>query len=216
MPVCSELMTEPHEIESDPSSEFTVLVVDDDNDVLAANARFLRIKGFKVAVANSADGAFSHLKEQPIDAVVTDLIMPDVNGLAFARELRLSHPLTPIVFFSGHANVQDVVKAMRLGAVDFLEKPIEPEVLLRTITTLRDRYERSKVIERSAFVSDDEIGDSVSFRTRVLAYEKFIIESSLSEHDGSVAKVIDALKINRRTLNDKMLRLGIRRHSDDS
>jgi len=212
MPVCSELMTEPHEIESDPSSEFTVLVVDDDNDVLAANARFLRIKGFKVAVANSADGAFSHLKEQPIDAVVTDLIMPDVNGLAFARELRLSHPLTPIVFFSGHANVQDVVKAMRLGAVDFLEKPIEPEVLLRTITTLRDRYERTKVIERSAFVSDDEIGDSVSFRTRVLAYEKFIIESSLSEHDGSVAKVIDALKINRRTLNDKMLRLGIRRH----
>ena len=192
-----------------------MLVVDDDNDVLAANARYLRIKVFEVLVANTADGAFSHLNDQTVDVVVTDLIMPEVNGLAFARELRFTHPLTPIVFFSGHANVQDVVKAMRLGAVDFLEKPIEPEILLSTLTTLRDRYERSKVIERSAFVSDDEIGDSVSFRTRVLAYEKFIIESSLSEHQGSVAKVIEALKINRRTLNDKMLRLGIRRHNDD-
>ena len=141
----------------DNTSDFKVLVVDDDNDVLAANARYLRIKGFEVAVANSAEGAFNHLKEQSIDAVVTDLIMPDVNGLAFARELRLSHPLTPIVFFSGHANVQDVVKAMRLGAVDFLEKPIDPETLLRTLTTLRDRYERSKVIDRSAFFADDEV-----------------------------------------------------------
>lgn len=203
-------------IDPDNLSSFTVLVVDDDNDVLAANARYLRIKGFEVAVANSAESAFFRLLEQTIDVVVTDLIMPDKNGLAFARELRYSHPLIPIVFFSGHANVQDVVKAMRLGAVDFLEKPIEPEVLFRTLTVLRDRYDRTKLIERAAFVSDDEIGDSVSFRTRVLAYEKFIIESSLREHDGSVAKVIEALKINRRTLNDKMLRLGIRRHSEDS
>lgn len=191
-------------------------MVDDDNDVLAANARYLRIKGFEVAVANSAESAFNRLQEQVIDVVVTDLIMPDTNGLEFARRLRHSHPLTPIVFFSGHANVPDVVKAMRLGAVDFLEKPIEPEILLETLTTLRDRYERSGLVERAAFVADDESGDSVSFRTRVLAYEKFIIESSLSEHNGSVAKVIDALTINRRTLNDKMLRLGIRRNHEDS
>ena len=201
--------------EIDNTSNFTVLVVDDDNDVLAANARYLRIKGFEVVVSNSAESAFSHLKEQTIDVVVTDLIMPNTNGLAFARELRHSHPLTPIVFFSGYATVQDVVKAMRLGAVDFLEKPIEPEVLFRTLTELRDRYERMKLNERAAFVSDDENADSVSFRTRVLAYEKFIIESSLREHEGSVANVIDALKINRRTLNDKMLRLGIRRHNED-
>jgi len=203
-------------IEPDVSTDFTVLVVDDDNDVLAANARYLRIKGFEVAVANSAEVAFIHLKEKAIDVVVTDLIMPNTNGLAFARELRYSHPLTPIVFFSGHANVQDVVKAMRLGAVDFLEKPIEPDVLFRTLTGLRDRYERTQLIERAAFVSDDEVGNSISFRTRVLAYEKFVIETSLSEHEGSVAKVIEALKINRRTLNDKMLRLGIRRNNDES
>ncbi len=190
---------------------FTILVVDDDHDVLAANARFLRIQGFEVAVADRAKSALERLLEQEIDAVVTDLIMPDADGLTFARQLRFLYPLTPIVFFSGHATVPDVVGAMRLGAVDFLEKPIDPDVLMETLVTLRDRYERDQLIERAAFTDDNELGQNISFRTRVLAYEKFIIESSLNEHEGSVAKVIDALKINRRTLNDKMLRLGIRR-----
>ena len=190
---------------------FTILVVDDDHDVLAANARFLRIQGFEVAVADRAKTALERLREQEIDVVITDLIMPDADGLTFARQLRILYPLTPIVFFSGNANVPDVVGAMRLGAVDFLEKPIDPDILMETLVTLRDRYERHQLIERAAFTADTELGQNISFRTRVLAYEKFIIESSLNEHDGSVEKVIDALKINRRTLNDKMLRLGIRR-----
>lgn len=197
--------------DTDEFSPFSVLVVDDDHDVLAAIARYLRIQGFEVAVADRAESAIERLNEEEIDVVVTDLIMPGTDGLAFARQLRFLHPLTPIVFFSGHASVPDVVGAMRLGAVDFLEKPIDPDVLVETLVTLRDRYDRHQLIERAAFTAESDLGQNISFRTRVLAYEKFIIESSLNEHEGSVAKVIDALKINRRTLNDKMLRLGIRR-----
>jgi DNA-binding NtrC family response regulator len=198
------------------TAPFCVLLVDDDHDVLGANARYLRIEGFEVVVANSAAVAFERLQEHTIDAVITDLIMPTTPGLAFAQKLRFSHPLLPIVFFSGHASVPDVVNAMRLGAVDFLEKPIDPEVLLKTLTDLRDRYERAAVVERTAFVPDEISAGTVSFRTRVLAYEKFIIEASLEEHEGSVAKVIDALKINRRTLNEKMVRLGIRRSGEST
>ena len=104
------------------SSSFTVLVVDDDNDVLAANARYLRIKGFEVLVANTADGAFSHLNDQTVDVVVTDLIMPEVNGLAFARELRFTHPLTPIVFFSGACKCARCRKSYAIGCSRFLRK----------------------------------------------------------------------------------------------
>lgn len=197
--------------DTEEKTTFTVLVVDDDHDVLAANARYLRLQGFEVAIADRAETAIERLREQEIDVVVTDLIMPEIDGLAFARQLRFLYPLTPIVFFSGQASVPDVVGAMRLGAVDFLEKPIDPDVLMETLVTLRDRYDRQQLIERAAFTADNELGQNISFRTRVLAYEKFIIESSLNEHEGSIAKVIDALKINRRTLNDKMLRLGIRR-----
>ncbi len=190
------------------TEEFTVLVVDDDHDVLAANARFLRLNEINTIVANTASSALQKLKEHSVDIIVTDLKMPDCDGLEFTRAARSFRPLTPIVFFSGFATVPDVVQAMRLGAVDFLEKPIEPEKLLLTLRTIRDRYDGALSVQRIAFgVSDD----NASFKVRVLAYEKYVIETSLLEHEGRVSDVIKALQINRRTLNDKMLRLGITR-----
>ncbi len=192
--------------------DFTVLVVDDDHDVLAANARFLRVSGIDTLVAETAESALQRLQQHTVDVVVTDLRMPGCDGLEFARQARLSRPLMPIVFFSGFATVPDVVKAMRLGAVDFLEKPIEPEELLLTLQGIRDRYDGAIAAQRIAFGVSDE---TASFKTRVLAYEKYIIETSLLKHEGRISDVIDALQINRRTLNDKMLRLGITRFTED-
>lgn len=196
----------------DTKSGFTVLVVDDDHDVLAANARFLRISGIDTLVADTADSALKRLEEQSVDVIVTDLRMPECDGLEFARKARSFRPLTPIVFFSGFATVPDVVSAMRLGAVDFLEKPIEPEDLLHTLRGLRDRYNGALAVQRIAFGVSDE---NASFKVRVLAYEKYVIETSLLKHEGRISDVIAALRINRRTLNDKMLRLGITRSNDE-
>ncbi|MFK7853254.1 MAG: response regulator [Granulosicoccus sp.] len=197
---------------AETNSDFTVLVVDDDHDVLAANSRFLRISGIDTLVADTADSALQRLEQQTVDAIVTDLKMPDCDGLEFARKARSFRPLTPIVFFSGFATVPDVVQAMRLGAVDFLEKPIEPEDLLSTLQGLRDRYDGAIAAQRVAFGVSDE---NASFKVRVLAYEKYVIETSLLKHEGRISDVIASLRINRRTLNDKMLRLGIARTNDE-
>ncbi len=196
----------------DTESVFTLLLVDDDHDVLAANARFLRLQGIEVVLADSADIALQRLENEPVDAIVTDLCMPERSGLEFAAEARIRRPLVPIVFFSGLASVSDVVAAMRLGAVDFLEKPVEPQSMLTTVLTLRDRYEG---VINSQRLSLDLADETVPFRYRVLAYEKLLIEQSLSTHDGQVGAVIEQLQINRRTLNDKMRRLGIVRQIHD-
>lgn len=188
------------------SSSMCVLLVDDDLDVLAANARFLRLSGYTVIVADAAGSAVDRLKAETVDVVVTDLRMPGCDGLAFAREARTVNPLIPIVFFSGYANIADVVAAMKLGAVDFLEKPVEPEQLLQTLASIQRLREGSVGLQRSVFDIADE---SFSFRQRVLAYEKYLIESSLLQHEGRIGCVLRALNINRRTLNHKMARLGI-------
>lgn len=193
-------------------SLFTILLVDDDLDVLAANARFLRLHQINVVLSESGDSALTRLREDHIDAIVTDLRMPLSSGLEFAAQARVLRPLLPIIFFSGFATVADVVSAMRLGAVDFLEKPVEPMDLLATLQALQDRFAGN--IGTRRLVAD--VGDdSVPFRDRVLAYEKLLIEHSLMKHDGHVGKVIEALQINRRTLNDKMRRLGITRQTHD-
>lgn len=193
---------------SESAERFSVLLVDDDHDVLGANARFLRLNQVAVHLAADGDSALRRLMDTSIDVIVTDLCMPGIDGIEFARRARHVRPLTPIVFFSGFATVPDVVRAMQLGAVDFLEKPIEPEHLLSSLLELRDRYETSAIADGSAFDLQQE---SPSFRDRVLAYERFLIESSLRKYNGRVSAVIDALRINRRTLNDKMRRLGIQR-----
>gem|GEM_PF-3560688 len=115
--------------------------MDDDHDVLAANARFLRVNDFDVVVADRVEAAMQRLAEERVDVIVTDLVMPGENGIVFARRAREVHPFVPVLFFSGFARVPDVVAAMRLGAVDFLEKPVEPEELLSRLLTLdRDQF----------------------------------------------------------------------------
>lgn len=185
-----------------------VLLLDDDHDVLGANARFLRVSGHEVAVADSADAALARLGERAVDVVITDLRLPGTDGIAFARAARELRPFVPVLFFSGFARVPDVVAAMRLGAVDFLEKPVEPALLLDTIARLVDAPAGAPGIERHAFLAAD---DAVPLRERVRAYERHVIETTLRRHDGRVADVLAALHVNRRTLNDKMARLGIRR-----
>ena len=183
-----------------------VLLVDDDHDVLAANARFLRVNDFDVVVADRVEAAMQRLAEERVDVIVTDLVMPGENGIVFARRAREVHPFVPVLFFSGFARVPDVVAAMRLGAVDFLEKPVEPEELLSRLLSLVD-VPAGAAHSRIAF----ELSEAMPFRARVLAYERHLIETSLLQHQGRVADVMSALKINRRTLNEKMARLGIRR-----
>ena len=191
---------------SDPS--FTVLLVDDDHDVLGANSRFLRLNDIDVVVAESAAAGLQRLIEHSIDVIVTDLRMPGCNGIEFAMDARESQPLIPIVFFSGFAEVRDVVNAMKLGAVEFLEKPVEPDELLDILESLHQSHYGSITHPRKAF---EGIDDEYPLRMRVLAYEKYLIESCLIQHRGRIASVLEVLQINRRTLNDKMSKLGIRR-----
>lgn len=185
-----------------------VLIVDDDHDVLAANARFLRVNDIDVVVAESVSTALQRLADNEIDVIVTDLRMPNMNGLDFAQLAREGRPLIPIVFFSGFAQVPDVVAAMKLGAVEFLEKPVDPDELLSVIRGVQSTHYGSLANQRQIF---DGPGQGYSLKMRVLAYEKYIIESSLLQHEGHIAGVLNSLQINRRTLNDKMSKLGIKR-----
>ena len=186
-----------------------VLLVDDDHDVLGANARFLRVNDLNVVVADQASTAIERLKAEPIDVVVTDLRMPNCDGIEFAHEVRDITPLLPIVFLSGFATVPEIVEAMKLGAVDFLEKPVEPDHLLGKIKSVSTSFRSEIALQRQALNISET---TVSLRKRVRAYEKYVIESCLLQHNGRISCVLEALDINRRTLNEKMNRLGIARN----
>jgi DNA-binding NtrC family response regulator len=116
-----------------PAPVTRVLVVDDDATTLASLSRAFRLAGFDAVVCDNAARAISLLRNERFDVVVSDVVMPGKDGLSMLQELRELGVGTPIVMVSGQATVDMAVKATRLGAADFLEKPITTDKLLLTI-----------------------------------------------------------------------------------
>src|SRR4051795_11169047 len=110
-----------------------LLIVDDDNNTLASLARAFRMAGHEATVCDNAVRALELARTQPFDMMLSDVVMPGKDGLALLQDLRNLGIALPVVMISGQANIEMAVKATRLGAIDFLEKPLSTDKLLLTV-----------------------------------------------------------------------------------
>ncbi len=110
-----------------------LLIVDDDANTLASLARAFRLAGHEAVVCDQADRALELAKAQRFDVILSDVVMPGKDGLALLAELKSAGVTTPVVMISGQASIEMAVRATRLGAVDFLEKPLSTDKLLVTV-----------------------------------------------------------------------------------
>jgi FixJ family two-component response regulator len=126
------------------ATEPIVQIVDDDPSFLAAASRLLRASGFAVKTFSSASNFLAHRDTDSPGCVVADLQMPGINGLDLQSALTRSRNPLPILFLTGHGDIPSSVRAMRGGAVDFLEKRAPKEKLLDAVrrALARDARER--------------------------------------------------------------------------
>jgi len=110
-----------------------LLIVDDEPNTLASLARAFRLAGHEATVCDSAERALELAKAQPFDLIFSDVVMPKRDGLWLLDELKKQAVAAPVVMMSGQAHIEMAVQATRLGALDFLEKPITSEKLLLTV-----------------------------------------------------------------------------------
>ena len=110
-----------------------LLIVDDEANTLASLSRAFRLEGHEAVVCDNANKALELAKSQPFDLILSDVVMPGKNGLTLLEELKTQGVATPVVMMSGQADIEMAVRATRLGALDFLEKPISTEKLLLTV-----------------------------------------------------------------------------------
>ncbi len=115
------------------SEKANLLVIDDDPNTLASLARAFRLAGHEATVCDSAQRALELVKSQRFDLILSDVVMPGKDGLALLEDLKAAGVATPVVMISGQASIEMAVRATRLGAVDFLEKPLSTEKLLVTV-----------------------------------------------------------------------------------
>ncbi len=126
-------------------------IVDDDQSFRTAVGRLLSASGYRVTLYGSGEELLARVHELvPGCCVLLDLDMPGLNGLALQDRLSQQAPMLPIVFLSGHADIKASVQAMKAGAEDFIEKPLETGILLEAIArslqraaTRQDEYDRN-------------------------------------------------------------------------
>lgn len=110
-----------------------LLLVDDDPNTLASLSRAFRMAGHEVTVCDNATRAVELLRGEPFDLVFSDVMMPGKTGLDLLEDMKSQGIKTPIIMISGQANIEMAVRATKLGALDFLEKPLSTDKLLLTI-----------------------------------------------------------------------------------
>jgi two-component system response regulator HydG len=129
-----------------PTQATTVLVVDDEPSLRKALEKTLKGAGYEVSTAEDAEQAMAVLPEVDPQVVVTDLIMPNKDGIELLKQIKETMPATEVLLITGHASIERAVEAMRLGAFDFVEKPIDRSRLLRLV---------DKAIERQSLVAEN-------------------------------------------------------------
>ena len=110
-----------------------LLIVDDDANTLASLSRAFRLAGHEATVCDNPIKALEMIKNEKFDLIFSDVVMPAMNGLALLEQIKSAGVVTPVVMMSGQAHIEMAVKATRLGALDFLEKPISTDKLLLTV-----------------------------------------------------------------------------------
>jgi len=110
-----------------------ILIVDDEANTLASLARAFRLAGHEATVCDNAARALDLARTEPFDLILSDVVMPRRDGLALLEDLKTAGVTTPVVMMSGQAHIEMAVRATRLGALDFLEKPLSTEKLLVTV-----------------------------------------------------------------------------------
>ena len=111
----------------------SLLIVDDEAGTMASLSRAFRLAGHDATVCDNATKAVELAKSDHFDMIFSDVVMPGKDGLTFLEELRSLGVTTPVVMMSGQAHIEMAVRATKLGALDFLEKPISTDKLLLTV-----------------------------------------------------------------------------------
>ncbi len=104
-----------------------ILVVDDDEGVRQVLSQSLSEAGYRVSVAESGEKAVAAVREETFDLVILDMVLPRVDGIEVLKEITALRPEIPVVMITGYASVETAIKAMKMGAVDYIVKPFRME-----------------------------------------------------------------------------------------
>jgi len=141
----------------------TILIIDDEKNIRDALVGVFKDEGYSVAVAGTAEEGLKSLEAGPPDLVLLDIWLPGMDGVDALKQIKARHPVLPVIMISGHANIETAVRTTKLGAYDFIEKPLS---LDKVLLTAEHAFENKRLVE-----------ENNAFRTKALARYEIIGDS---------------------------------------
>ncbi len=174
-----------------PNDSVTILLAEDDPFVRRYMAGYLRKQGYNVMTTDNGSLALEMFIEHDPDILLTDLDMPGLDGLQLLRAVRARAADMPIILVSGVGTMEDVIEAIRLGAWDYVTKPIhDPTLLLHAV---EQALERSYLLEKVARYQED-LEQTVARRTAELSLRTSQVEKEVRERRAAQAAILHAKK----------------------
>lgn len=169
----------------------TVAVIDDDPSVRQATSRLLMAAGYRVAPFESAERFLEQAGEVDVDCLLLDVRMPGLSGMGLQEWLADAGIRLPIVFVTGFGDIPMTVRAMKRGAIDFLQKPVDEEALLTVIETAVKKAEELRA-EREQIANLDGLFGSLTPREREVLWH--VVEGKLNK------QIANDLDISEKTV----------------
>ena len=187
-----------------------ILVVDDERSIRITVKIFLEEEGYSVVVAEDAEAALAILRTQPIDLVLTDIILPRVSGVDLLRQIRQMSPDVQVIMMTGEPTLETAAEALRLGALDYLQKPVGKDDILKAVrNSLRIKHlsDEKQRLEKENQNHMNHLEELVMERTRALATS----EAALRHRAGELS-VLNRLsrKVNESITVENAIQLGLR------
>ena len=111
-------------------AEYRVLLVDDEEEFVSALSERLMLRGIEADSALNGEEALALMVEKEFEVVILDVLMPGLGGLEVLKQIKSTHPNTQVILLTGHASTREGIEGMRLGAFDYLIKPVDIEEML--------------------------------------------------------------------------------------
>lgn len=182
-----------------------ILLVEDEVNVRETVAEVLRIKGFFVLLADTGKKALEVLKRNTVDLIVSDIMMPEMDGYEFLEELRKrpDTELIPVIFVTAKVDLDDRLKGLERGVNDYITKPFEIKELIARINNLV--AERKRLIKRA--ISEPDAIQVDSEDEVFLKKIKMILEEYISVPELGVDLMAEQLNMSRSTLQKKIKKI---------
>jgi DNA-binding NtrC family response regulator len=195
-----------------------ILVVDDEVGIRELLSEILFDEGYQVHLAENAQQAREYRKTKTPNLVLLDIWMPDMDGLSLLKEWVAQGLLTmPVVMMSGHGTIETALEATRIGASDFLEKPIALQKLLKTVANVmqqgikleQQKNEMAEQIERRV-IKQYALPLDLSLREAREHFDRLYFNYQMTKEGGNVTRVSENMGIERTHLYRKLKQLGIK------